>query len=125
MFNKQSKKKQKIALVLGSGAAKGLAHIGVLKVLDEIGIKPDIVTGTSMGSIIGALYASGLSPKEIELIGESLEKSDIRKLFGFSFGEAGLVDGMKIREFIDEFIPIKNIQDFPIKFACCSCSITV
>lgn len=117
-------KKPRIAVVLGSGAAKGLAHIGVLKVLDEIGIKPDIVTGTSMGSIIGALYASGLKASEIEMIASSMERSDIKKFFSFTFGEAGLADGAKIREFLEDFLPFRKIQEFPIPFACCSCSIT-
>ena len=52
----------KIGLVLSGGAARGIAHIGVLKVMEECGIIPDYITGTSMGSIIGALYALGYSP---------------------------------------------------------------
>ena len=56
----------KIGLVLSGGAARGIAHIGVLKVMEECGIIPDYITGTSMGSIIGALYALGYSPDEIE-----------------------------------------------------------
>ncbi len=58
----------RIALVLSGGGAKGLAHIGVLKTLDSLGIRPDLVVGTSMGSIIGALYASGYSASEIDSI---------------------------------------------------------
>ncbi len=60
--------KPKIALVLSGGTAKGLAHIGVLKVLEEQGIKPDLIVGTSMGSIIGGLYAIGYTADEIEQI---------------------------------------------------------
>ena len=56
----------KIGLVLSGGAARGIAHIGVLKVMEECGIIPDYITGTSMGSIIGALYSLGYSPDEIE-----------------------------------------------------------
>ena len=61
-----SQKKPKIALVLSGGGAKGIAHIGVLKVLEEQGIKPDIILGTSMGSLIGGLYAMGYTPDELE-----------------------------------------------------------
>jgi NTE family protein len=55
-----------LALVLSGGGAKGLAHIGVLQVLDSLGIRPDLVVGTSMGSIVGAMYASGYSASQIE-----------------------------------------------------------
>lgn len=58
----------KLGLVLSGGGAKGIAHIGVLKVLEEIGIKPNLITGTSMGSIVGGLYAAGYSAKELEAI---------------------------------------------------------
>lgn len=58
-------RRPKIGLVLSGGGAKGLAHVGVLKVLEEAGIVPDYITGTSMGSIIGGLYAIGYTPDEI------------------------------------------------------------
>jgi predicted acylesterase/phospholipase RssA len=61
-----------LALVLSGGGAKGLAHIGVLKVLDSLGIRPDLIVGTSMGSIVGAMYASGASPAEIEQAAQSM-----------------------------------------------------
>ncbi|GGH36691.1 patatin [Mangrovimonas yunxiaonensis] len=64
---------KKIGLVLSGGGAKGLAHIGVLKVIDSLGIKVDYVAGTSMGSIIGALYASGYSGKDIDSIFEGVD----------------------------------------------------
>jgi len=61
-------KKPVVALVLSGGTAKGLAHVGVIKALEEIGIKPDLIVGTSMGSIVGGLYAMGYSAKELEKI---------------------------------------------------------
>ena len=61
-----------LALVLSGGGAKGLAHIGVLQVLDSLGIRPDLVVGTSMGSIIGSMYASGFSPDQMEEQARSL-----------------------------------------------------
>ena len=57
---------QRTALVLSGGGAKGLAHIGVLRVLDSLGIRPDLVVGTSMGAVVGALYASGYSGRELD-----------------------------------------------------------
>ncbi len=62
----ESVKRPKIGLVLAGGGAKGAAHVGVLKVLEEMRIPIDYVAGTSMGSIVGGLYASGMSPAQIE-----------------------------------------------------------
>lgn len=64
----QYKTKPKVGLVLSGGGAKGIAHIGVLKVLEEIGIKPDYITGTSMGSIMGGLYSIGYSAHQLDSI---------------------------------------------------------
>lgn len=69
----KNKKDLKIGLALSGGGAKGLAHIGVLKVLEELGIRPDYISGTSMGAVIAALYSTGYSLEEIEAI---LTKSD-------------------------------------------------
>lgn len=66
-----------LALVLSGGGAKGLAHIGVLQVLDSLGIRPDVVVGTSMGSIVGAMYASGLSADQIGAMADSLGLADL------------------------------------------------
>ena len=63
-----AKNEKKIGYALGGGAARGLFHIGVLTVLEEYDIYPDVISGTSMGSIIGALYASGLTAGEIKQI---------------------------------------------------------
>ena len=59
-------RRPRIGLVLGGGGARGAAHVGVLKVLEELRIPVDVVVGTSMGSIVAGLYASGLTPEEIE-----------------------------------------------------------
>ena len=72
---------KKLALVLGGGATKGYAHIGVLKVLEREGIKPDLIVGTSMGAIIGGLYASGKDGDYLEQISKQLTK---KKLMDFS-----------------------------------------
>lgn len=69
----QSQERAKIGLVLSGGGAKGIAHIGVIKELEKRGIKPDYITGTSMGALIGGLYAVGYSPDELE---EIIKSSD-------------------------------------------------
>ncbi len=70
-------KQKKIGLVLSGGGAKGFAHIGALKVIDSLGIKIDYVTGTSMGAIIGSLYASGYSGKQLDSIFKSLDFDNV------------------------------------------------
>jgi NTE family protein len=66
-----------LALVLSGGGAKGLAHIGTLEVLDSLGIRPDLVVGTSMGSIVGALYAAGYTGRQIDTLARSLKLADL------------------------------------------------
>lgn len=67
----------KLALVLSGGGAKGLAHIGVLRVLDSMGVRPDLVVGTSMGAIVGAMYASGYTPNQIEEMARGLRLAQL------------------------------------------------
>jgi NTE family protein len=69
------KKPPKIGLVLGGGAARGFAHIGVIQVLEEAGIKPNLVVGTSAGSLVAALYASGKSGAQLQKVAESMEEA--------------------------------------------------
>ena len=65
------------ALVLGGGGAKGFAHAGVFRALDSLGIRPDLIVGTSIGAIMGALYATGYTGREIEAIMRALPLSSI------------------------------------------------
>jgi predicted acylesterase/phospholipase RssA len=71
----------KTALVLSGGGAKGLAHIGVLRVLDSLGIRPDLVVGSSMGAIIGGMYASGYSGREIDSLARALPMADLFRTY--------------------------------------------
>jgi len=69
---------ERTALVLSGGGVKGLAHIGMIRVLDSLGVVPDLVVGTSMGAIIGALYASGYSGRELDSL---VRAADLRQVF--------------------------------------------
>lgn len=69
------------ALVLSGGGVKGLAHIGLLRVLDSLGVRPDLVVGTSMGAIVGALYASGYTAREIDSLARNLPVAEIVRPF--------------------------------------------
>lgn len=103
-----------IALALGGGGAKGFAHIGVIKVLESHGIKPQIVTGTSAGSFVGSIYASGKTPFQLQQIAFSLKESDIRDL---TLNRQGVVLGQKLQDYVNRQIANKPIEQFPIRFA--------
>jgi NTE family protein len=77
VYSQNREHRPKVGLVLSGGGAKGLAHIGAIKVLEEAGIKPDFIAGTSMGSIVGALYAIGYSPGQIEAIARSINWNEL------------------------------------------------
>ena len=108
---------KKIGLALGSGSAKGLAHIGVLKVIDEEKIPIDFIAGTSIGALIGVVYASGLSTGEMEEIALNIDKKQITSFFTPTIPYSGLVEGKRITEFIKSIIGNPNIEDLKIPFA--------
>lgn len=103
-----------IAIALGGGGAKGFAHIGVLKVLESHGIKPKIVTGTSAGSFVGSIYASGKTPFQLQQIALTLKESDIRDL---TLNTQGIVQGQKLQNYVNQHVGNKPIERFPIRFA--------
>jgi len=109
----------KIGLVLGGGAARGLAHIGILKVIENLGISVDIIVGTSMGAIIGGAYASGISLQEIEKTFCDVNWLQILKMIKPSRLQLqGLLDGENIKEFMKEKFGDHSIENLKIKFAC-------
>lgn len=103
-----------IAIALGGGGAKGFAHIGVLKVLESHGIKAKIVTGTSAGSFVGSLYASGKTPFQLQQIAQGLKESDIRDL---TLNSQGVVLGQKLQDYVNHHVGNKPIEQFPRRFA--------
>ena len=113
-----------VALVLSGGTARGFAHIGVIKALEEAGIKPDLIVGSSAGSIVGALYASGLSSSELETALAEMGSSILGDLtlpkIGVLPGALGLVKGEKLRNFMRRRLRHELIEDFPIRFAAVS-----
>jgi len=120
---------KKIGLSLGSGGARGLAHIVVLEAFDELGIKPNVISGTSVGAIIGAVYASGKTAVEIKeafinnILNKSgrfidfLNKSRIFRtidLVDLEFRSGGFVKGEKFLKLLSEEIGVKNFSDLQI-----------
>lgn len=105
-----------IALVLSGGSARGFAHIGVIRVLEQAGIRPDLVVGTSAGSIVGALYASGMSVGELESAANQAGDSLLSD-YSVTLAPLGLLRGDRMREFINGAVKNKLIEQFPIRFA--------
>ena len=106
--------KPTVALVLGGGGAKGFAHVGVIKALEENGIKPTLVVGTSVGSLVGSLYASGHNAKQLEHL--ALTTSD-SELTDFTLSNQGFIEGIKLKNFINANVGGRTIENFPIRFA--------
>ena len=104
----------KIGIALGSGGARGLAHIGILKVLEENNIPIDFIAGVSIGSIIGAYYALN---KEIGSLNEKvtqLTKKDFIKLIDITSPKKALISGNKIKRFLKELVDNNSFSDLQI-----------
>lgn len=108
--------KVKLGLALGSGGLCGISHIGFLQVLEENNIKIDMISGTSMGAVVGGLYASGMSLKEMEEIALKLNKKDLIAINYFKILKESLFDGIKLEKYLDKLVKTKNIEDAKIPF---------
>jgi NTE family protein len=106
--------KLKIGLALGGGAAKGFAHIGVIKMLEASGIHPDVVAGTSAGSVVGALYASGMDAFALQETAFGLDEAKIRDVRLFS---GGLVQGQALQDYVNQLVHKQPIEQLKMPFA--------
>lgn len=119
----------KIGIALGAGGARGLAHICFLEVLEELGVKPHVISGTSIGAIIGAAYAAGNSSKDLKdalynivfekdiKFWEIHRRSDLIKVFSFidpEIKQGGLIKGEKFINFLGEFLKIGTFEELKI-----------
>ncbi len=121
MINTFHKKipRARVGLALGSGSARGWAHIGVIRALAEAGIRVDYVAGTSIGALVGAAYASG----EIDTLEEVVLQLDWKKIvyfFDVVLPKSGLIDGKKVSVFIGNNVKKINIEDLPFPFCAVS-----
>ena len=104
-------------LALGAGAMRGMCHIGVLEVLEQHNLVPDMISGTSMGAIIGGLYAAGVSIDQMKEILATLRKKDVVDFFNiFGFRGNGFLSGNKSENIIRELCGDINIEDCKIPF---------
>jgi NTE family protein len=104
----------KIGIALGGGAAKGFAHIGVIKMLEANGLAPVVVSGTSAGSVVGALYASGMDAFQMQEKAVALDQTSIRDVRLFS---GGLVQGLKLQDYVNQQVAGKTLEKLGKPFA--------
>ncbi len=107
-------RRPKIGVALGGGFARGLAHIGILKVLEEEQVPIDFIAGTSVGSVIGAGYASGISAKELEEIAGLVRFKDFSR---WTFSRFGLFSNDKMSIFLGKILRCKTFEDLKIPLA--------
>ncbi len=115
-------KRPKVFLVLSGGGARGLAHIGVIKVLEEEGVPIDGIVGTSVGALIGALYCGGIKTNKIELMADEIGWSDLTNVSATSIVGLLMVEKLlsteKMEEYIKKNIGDKQFHELRIPFAC-------
>jgi NTE family protein len=115
---------RRLGLVLGSGGARGLAHIGVLRVLEEAGIPLHCVVGASAGAMVGGLYAGGTSPAKIEEVFGEFSLKGLARILLPTMGQGGIIDGRRIEKLMEPHASGKLIEDLPLKFACVATDIS-
>jgi NTE family protein len=105
----------KIALVLGGGSAKGFAHIGVIRVLEQEKIPIHMIVGTSVGSLIGGIYAANPDSFQLEWLAFKIDKNDILDL-SIIYSKLGPAQGARLESFVEQTVTIKKIEDTKIPF---------
>jgi len=108
--------KQKVALVLSGGAARGIAHIGVIEELENRGYEITSIAGTSMGSLVGGVYATGKLAELKEFL-YTLDKSKVFRLLDFTLNKQGLIKGDKVLKKMKDYMPDMLIEDLPLPYA--------
>ena len=109
----------KLGLALGGGGAKGFAHLGVLETLSEAGIEFDVVAGTSIGALIGAVYVSG-NLDNLRDFATKIAMTDLPFMLGPTWPKGGLFSGNYVEELVEKFIDVKNIEELTKPFAAVS-----
>ena len=107
------KRPPKIGLALGGGAARGFAHVGVIQVLEEAGLRPDYVTGTSAGSLVAAIYASGKTGVQLQQVAETMDEAVIADWSLPIFGR-GMLRGEALARYVNTQVGGKLIETFPL-----------
>ena len=107
------KRPPRIGLALGGGAARGFAHVGVIQVLEEAGIRPDLVTGTSAGSLVAAIYASGKTGGQLQQVAETMEEAAIAD-WTLPLFNRGVLRGEALARYVNAQVGGRLMETFPI-----------
>lgn len=105
----------KIGLALGGGAARGWSHIGMLRVLEREGIRPDVIAGSSIGAVVGGCYAAG-KLDELERFARLLSKRRVMSLLDFHLGGSGLIAGDRLKRLLERDLADLRIESLPLRF---------
>ena len=108
-------KPYKFGIALSGGGARGIVHIGVLEALHKYGIHPEIISGTSMGALIGVLYAAGIEPMQIL---DLVKSSKMYKMINLKVPSGGLLDMKKVLKIMEKYIPEDNFASLKKPFYC-------
>lgn len=103
----------RIGLALGGGAARGFAHVGVIQVLEEAGIKPELVTGTSAGSLVAALHASGRNGAQLQRIAETMDEATFTD-WTLPLFNRGMLRGEALARYVHQQVGGRKIEDLPL-----------
>jgi NTE family protein len=110
-----AKKEPKIALVLGGGSAKGFAHVGVIRVLDQEKIPIHMIVGTSVGSLIGGMYAANPDSFQLEWMAFKIDRNDILD-FSIVYSKMGPVQGVRLESFVEQNVKARKVEETKIPF---------
>lgn len=111
----QPRTKVRVGLALGGGAARGWSHIGVIRVLEEAGIVPDVIAGCSIGAVVGGCYAAG-KLDSLETFALSLTKRRVMGLLDIHLSGAGLIAGGRLQRLLEQDLEDRRVETLPIKF---------
>src|SRR5689334_16800348 len=103
----------RIGLALGGGAARGFAHVGVIQVLEEAGLKPDLVVGTSAGSLVATLYASGRNGKQLQQVAESMDEAAFTD-WTLPLFNRGMLRGEALSRYVNAQVGNRLIEQMPV-----------
>jgi len=116
------KAKPRVALVLGSGGPRGFAHIGVIKVLEEAGLKPDLVIGASVGAMVGALYADGMTAAQLQKLADQINVAEF--FFELQVLRGNPASGRAVQSYVDQKVDGRTIEQLKIPFAAAATRLT-
>ena len=117
LYPKYMAKNKTVSLVLSSGGARGLAHVGVIEELERRGYAIGEIAGCSAGALVGGMYAAGKLPEFKDWIC-NLDRVDVFSLMDFTFSSRGFIKGEKVYQALKKVVPDQNIENLPIRFSC-------